>query len=572
MKFRIRIIPLFGLLLIACNSTTADIQQELLRAKEQMQEAPDSALNILNHIDPNKIRKDRIYAEYALLYSIALDKNEIDLISDSLIYPAVKYYKYHGRRIDKAKTWYYLARVHENAGNLEQAIASYLEAEKYMVNTRARKLLAMLYANVGNLYVRQYSFEDAERMYDKSIAAYQGLNIINEAYAMAGKSDALRYQNRTDEALALLDEAEKVASRHTDSECLLYLIRTRAAVLSDIDTENNNHEVIKRLVFEAYGRYNNGVPGPETYPLLGFCYYRTGDLDSARYYVHKACEHKEKYDFFQIPGLYGLMAMISEATGDFASANEYLNERIVWADSLYELNKSNLVQDLERKYRTEQLAQSYIRLRHRHIAMMIFALLAIAIIGCMTWILYARKQAQENEYQSFADSLHHDYSSLQERYATLEKELGQTDMKSKRLFAALDNRLEELRKILEYSSMFENNPSALYDRLRKNFKFDYKRSGTFFNDLFDMTNLYYGDMVDYLRNNYPNLNDEDLALCCMIRLGFSPQQTRLLFNHTNSTSIYQKRSKLRKKLGLSDADNLEEFFMRNLENQAKDPQ
>lgn len=554
--------------LIACGNNTK-IELELQQVERCLQTFPDSALCRLNLINPNDIRRRATHAKYALLYSQALDKNEIDLDSDSIIYPAVKYYKYHGRKIDKAKTWYYLARIYENAGDLDHAIAFYLEAEKYMADTCARKLLAMLYANVGNLYVTQYSFADAEIMYDKSILAYHGLNTINEAYALAGKSNALHLQNRSNEALELLDEAEKIASNHVDSDCLLYLIHARVAILSDVDAENNNLETIKQSVFKAYKRYNNGDPDFQAYPLLGFCCYHIGDVDSARYYALKAYEHINKYASFQVQGLYDLLAMIAEATGDFVSANDYLNERIIWADSLYEVNKSNLIQDLERKYHTEQVTQSYIRLRHRHVATMIFSVLVIVIVGCMAWGLYTKKKAQQNEYLSFAHSLHSDYSSLQERYTTLEKELGQTDVKSKRLFAALDNRLEELRKILEYASMFENNPSALYERLRKSFKFDYKKSGSFFNDLFDMTNLYYGDIVEHLRNNYPNLNDEDLALCCMIRLGFSPQQTRLLFNHTNSTSIYQKRSKLRKKLGLSDVDNLEEFFVRNFSNQTR---
>ncbi len=568
MRGRKKLYLLLYVLLIACSNSTR-IELELEQVERCLQTVPDSALFRLNLINPDDIRRRKTYAKYALLYSQALDKNEIDLDSDSIIYPAIKYYKYHGRKIDKAKTWYYLARIYENAGDLDRAIASYLEAEKYMVDTRARKLLAMLYANVGNLYVTQYSFSDAEIMYDKSILTYHGLNTINEAYAMAGKSNALHLQNRSDEALKLLDEAEKIASSHADSECLLYLIHARVAILSDVELGNNSLETIKQSVFEAYKRYNNGEPDFQAYPLLSFCCYYVGEVDSAQYYALKAYEHMSKYASFQVQGLYDLLAMISEATGDVASANDYLNERIILADSLYEVNKSNLIQDLERKYHTEQVTQSYIRLRHQHVATMIFSILVIVIFGCMAWILYTKKKAQQNEYLSFAHSLHSDYSSLHERYMTLEKELGQTDMKSKRLFTALDNRLEELRKILEYATMFENNPSALYERLRRSFKFDYKKSGTFFNDLFDITNLYYGDIVERLRNNYPNLNDEDLALCCMIRLGFSPQQTRLLFNHTNSTSIYQKRSKLRKKLGLSDVDNLEDFFARNLSNQAR---
>lgn len=70
--------------MVACRYG-ADIRNELSRAETLLQDAPDSALNILQSIEPDKIRKDRIRAEYALLYSMALDKNYIMVESDSLI-------------------------------------------------------------------------------------------------------------------------------------------------------------------------------------------------------------------------------------------------------------------------------------------------------------------------------------------------------------------------------------------------------------------------------------------------------------------------------------------------------
>ena len=81
----------FCLPMVACRYG-ADIRNELSRAETLLQDAPDSALNILQSIKPDKIRKDRIRAEYALLYSMALDKNYIMVESDSLIRIARNFY------------------------------------------------------------------------------------------------------------------------------------------------------------------------------------------------------------------------------------------------------------------------------------------------------------------------------------------------------------------------------------------------------------------------------------------------------------------------------------------------
>ena len=58
-------------------------------------------------------------AKYALLYSMALDKNYIDLQSDSIIAPAIKYYERHGSHEERFLCYYYRARIYETAGDKE---------------------------------------------------------------------------------------------------------------------------------------------------------------------------------------------------------------------------------------------------------------------------------------------------------------------------------------------------------------------------------------------------------------------------------------------------------------------
>lgn len=548
-----------GLILSGCGQK-AVVEHELSRVKSYMHSQPDSALSIIQKIDPSDISRRSTRARYSLLYSQALDKNAIDLTSDSLIRPAVEYYNSHGRKIDKAKCWYYLARIYENSGDLDNAIKSYVHAEQYMVDTRARRLLAMLYANVGNLYIQQNSFEDADRMCDKAIHTYRGLNTVNEVFAMCDKARLLHLQAQHEQALVMLERAESVAMLHHDPGSFLNIAHSKAAVLSDMGADLNNQQQVVHSILSAYHEYNNGVLNPDSYLLLTDSYYRMNRLDSAAYYAAKALESIGSYTINQSVGLHVLLARIYEDKNELDKANACLYTWIELSDSLNKIEKTNLIQDMEQKYRTLQLRDSYDELQTRHITISIFSLLLLVIAGGIIWIIYRRKQAQINDYYNFIDSLRSAYSTLQDKYTALEKEVGQHDDKTSKLFEALDNRLKSLRKIMEMASTFEENPGVFYEKLRKHIKIESNQSGKALGDLFNITNLYHGGIVDYLQANYPNLNDEDLALSCMICLEFSPQQTRLLFNHTNTSSIYTKRSKLRRKLEISDADNLEEFF------------
>lgn len=539
------------------------IEGELLCANGLMRSQPDSALYIIENINSENISRRSTRAKYALLYSQALDKNGIDLTSDSLIRPAIDYFQNHGRNIDKAKAWYYLARIYDNQGDLDNAIKSYIEAERFMVGTRARRLLAMLYANIGNLYTMQYSFEEALFMYEKALEVYRPLQTVNEAYVLQAKASTQSILGQYDEALGTLAQAKKVALVHMDTICLLNVAQSTAATIMEMDDNFLSAKDAKSIIFDACREYNKGVIPGDMLPLLSDCYFKLNQLDSAKCHALKALDYSEE-DHRSL-GLYALLARIYETKADYSTANDYLQRRIVLADSLNESDKLNLVQDLEQKYHTKQIQQSYKRLRNQHIAITIFSALVIIILGCVTWIIQRRRKALRDEYLGFADLIKSDHLSLQEKYAELEQQFenqhGREDEKSRRLFAALDNRLQSLQKILELASTYEGNADVFYEKVRKHLKIEGNKSGKALDDLFDITNLYYNDIIFYLQAHYPK---DDLALCCMVCLGFSPQQTRLIFNHTNSYSIYTKRSKLRSKLELTDADNLEDFFAKHI--------
>lgn len=105
-----KLLILIGVMSFAGCKSSNYVDAQLSQANKLMHSRPDSALYIIESINRDDISRRSTRAYYSLLYSQALDKNVIDLTSDTLIRPAVEYYKHHGRRIDKAKSWYYLAR------------------------------------------------------------------------------------------------------------------------------------------------------------------------------------------------------------------------------------------------------------------------------------------------------------------------------------------------------------------------------------------------------------------------------------------------------------------------------
>lgn len=83
-----------------------------------MAEHPDSALNLLLDVKPESRRQ---CAKHALLLSMALDKNYIDVTDDSLTLLAYNYYQRHGNTHDKMLSAYYLGVVRQNSGDYLQS-------------------------------------------------------------------------------------------------------------------------------------------------------------------------------------------------------------------------------------------------------------------------------------------------------------------------------------------------------------------------------------------------------------------------------------------------------------------
>ena len=103
---------------------------QMARAEMLMHSNPDSALSVLGEIEAGQLHNRHDIALYSLLYSQALDKNYIDLTSDSTIAPAVDYYTKRENHNRKAQSLYYLGRIHYNAKEIELAAEAFLEAKE----------------------------------------------------------------------------------------------------------------------------------------------------------------------------------------------------------------------------------------------------------------------------------------------------------------------------------------------------------------------------------------------------------------------------------------------------------
>ncbi len=166
------LILLFSVSLVACRSD-ANIKRELAAAEELLVEAPDSALKILERIDPTGIHGKRVRAEYALLYSMALDKNYIFVKSDSLIRIARDFYRHSGDLRKWYLSNYYYGLVLHNRNENVEALVNYLEAERDGLKLGDSYYLGLLYNEISNLYKSLYDYVNSLKYARKSFENYR---------------------------------------------------------------------------------------------------------------------------------------------------------------------------------------------------------------------------------------------------------------------------------------------------------------------------------------------------------------------------------------------------------------
>lgn len=171
------------------------IGRQLSRIEQIMATAPDSSLRLLKQMDVSGFPSERLQAKYSLLLSEALEKNDVYLTGDTVIKAAVDYYSRRGGRTERAKTFYYLGRIHENARDFEAAIKAYIRAGEFS-EKEDHRLRGLIFNSIGNLYAEQLSYQEALMMYSQAqCQTYMknGISMNGTIYFSLPKKKLIRY-------------------------------------------------------------------------------------------------------------------------------------------------------------------------------------------------------------------------------------------------------------------------------------------------------------------------------------------------------------------------------------------
>ena len=148
------------LLLVAsgCISSRKD-NLRMNRAERLMESAPDSAMAILDSISLSSLSSRQEKARYALLKSMALDKNFIDTITFDVLQPAIDRYLEKGTPDEKLRTLYYQGRIYQNRKEDEEAMKCFITASELKELATDTLTLARTYYACSLIYYKTHAYE-----------------------------------------------------------------------------------------------------------------------------------------------------------------------------------------------------------------------------------------------------------------------------------------------------------------------------------------------------------------------------------------------------------------------------
>lgn len=546
----------------------APTTRTLNRAEQLMLEAPDSAKQILNAIPRHNLKSRAQKARFALLYSQAMDKCYIDTDNDSLISVAVKYYSKQGSDHEKALAYYYESVMYRNAKNTEAQVESLVKAQKYAENTADPFLNGLIYSKLGQIYYAQKQFGEVCNMFQNAAIEFDKANSLrNKMNSLDYYGSALYQIGNATEACAAKSEALKIAKSLNDNYRVALLEIDILNFSNGWDKEKSYY--IKRYIIENRQYFSKG----ELYRHLSNLYEIEGNIDSTIYYLIKYLENDENHTMPYCGGL-AQLSQILEQQGNITEALKFSKMYTTTKDSLNKIERKNIVEDLERKYKTKEITLEKESLQKQHIMQTIISILcAIILIAVIIRIINYNKKAiakQREEYELYITQYESQCKQLQEQYEILSNKVGvYTTERGEfgiKLIEALNNRLSSIRKLSELAYVYgETMPKKFYHKFQEHIIITKNRNNEFINEIIEVSDILNNGVMEYLMHNYPDLSKFELSYCGLVSLGFTPDSIRILYNHTHIHSLYTIRARIKNKVNINSLRDgkysLEDFIL-----------
>ena len=504
-------------------------------AEKQLSNAPDSALNTMRSIRKIAIVLPERRARYGLLYSMALDKNYIDIAADSLIRFSTQYYDHKGSPEQRMRAYYYLGRTQENAGDNLAATLSFLDAAQYLDQVGDNYLKGLLCSRISGEYYKYYNYQQAYNYAQKSLEFFTEARLKrHQAFQLYEIGRIYNCQNHHNKCVSTLIDAIQLASECNFNQlipfCKLTLLNTY--------TKSNQYK-------EAYSILQTLQPEQYTQDILTICgaavvFHKYNKKDKAQKLIDKGWTMAK--DAIDSSVMYQHCARIEYISGKYLNSYILSNKGLDIQLTLAEKQLSSPIGQTTCNYFTNKAIE--MQNRANRVKRYYICSIIMLMFCCTLYIIYSRRKyiQQNREIERYIDAI----DSLN-KY----KEDNQTIL-SESLIAQFELINQLCQTYYEHNGSSKQQ-SAVFKEVKVRIN-DICNNDKHFETLSTSVNNYNDDILTKLKQDFPNLTSNEYKLACYMCVGFSTQALCLFFN-CNEDSIYNRKARLREKIKNKESEH-----------------
>ena len=530
-KKQIIFLLLIATVLVSCGKGGANTRTgRILEGIESyIHERADSALAVLESIDPAKLRSARLRAEYSLWYTAALDKNYIDTTDLEVIRPAYEYYSRHGAPVDKMRACFYMGRIHANRRENNDAMYYYmmaLEDSAKVVDNRYKDLVNAAMASVFSLnenYEQEVRYAQDALRYSRLAGDKAGewaiCGFLATAYANAREWEESNSTYEKFFSMPVYDTLTYYRKR------ILY-----AKELLVCDSPEPDRSL--QLLEDVIANRSNAMT-VEAYCLYARAQHELGNdsiADSVLEQLTSLGIDKEIVRFWR--------CQIRRDQGRYKQAYEDLEASVIYQDSVVmSVLRESLVQT-QRDYlgaRTTILKNKNLLERQR--SAIIIGLLSLLVL--LLAYLSSRRKSILNHKITELSLL---YSESEKMLALQHAETASAQAKFASMFKAQFKALNEL--CAEYlSPVKKNKKERIYNEAMRQLEVIKDKESQL--KFMKMVNDSLDNIIDKLRDDLPGHKEQDFLFLTYVIAGFDATVISSLTDYSLGT-VYTKKYNLRK--------------------------
>lgn len=536
-------------LLCACSRT--DNTAVLRQADAMIYGNADSAMKLLTQIK----NPERLPFEEKMLYgwlrTFAHNVRGASMAEDSLILPAFDYFvsgrdtvKMLNSYVLKSKYLYWLKKHTESMAVLDSGI---VEA------TACRDTYLM----VSMLAEQAYRYVYVEKDYKKAIEAHLRAIAIREDEGLCYSLGIAMGLQGNDSASYYMDRSIELVTQKKDTARLVHYLRNYAQLLS---YKGQDYEKAIRVSKRLQSFPSEKVNDAMITLVLTECYLKIGELDSAQYYLDKGKEEVVRFKKFlttenMIAYYQGLIDYTRYGTFDFLDVMRY-NDSI--HNALYALQSTIRRKDESK----ESLSNANLMLtveRQEAQLTLLFCILVLVLAGGGAFFYIRGRRNRLIEAEERIETLNRLLVEATKGDGGHE-EIPATEVKDGQFFRKI--LLQQLGIIRLVATQPTSQNQELLRRISGITNHELPvESLLVWEDLYPVIDRIYDGFYTKMNQRFGSvLIDKEQQLCCLLCAEFSTKEISVVTQQSIPT-IYQRKTNIRKKLGMGEKEDIVEFIL-----------